>query len=153
MDESARNPALERLDVFVGEWTTEASFPLAPRGGGTGRTVFEWILDGQFLVQRSEVPHPSAPDSMAIIGPDPEHAAYTQHYFDSRGVVRVYTMTLADGTWELSRVSPDFSPLAFSQRFTGTFSDDGNVIQGRWESLNTGSNWVQDFDLTYTKVN
>jgi hypothetical protein len=47
---------------------------------------------------------------------------------DSRGLVRLYAMSLADGVWTLTRESPDFTPLAFRQRFTGTFSDDGNVI-------------------------
>ena len=40
-----------------------------------------------------------------------------QRYFDSRGVARVYEMTIADRVWTLQRlaVAPDFS-----QRFTGT---------------------------------
>jgi hypothetical protein len=54
--------------------------------------------------------------------------------------------------WELSRTSPDFSPLDFSQRFTGRVGDDGNTIQGRWETSDDGSRWEHDFDLTYTKV-
>jgi hypothetical protein len=51
-DEAARQPALQQLDAFVGEWIMEA--PFAP--GVTGRAVFEWVLGGQFLVERSEVP-------------------------------------------------------------------------------------------------
>jgi hypothetical protein len=152
MDEAARNAARARLDAFIGEWSIEAAFPLAPPTGVVGRAVFEWTLGGQFLVQRSEVPHPDAPDSVAIVGLEPDSEAYSQHYFDSRGVVRVYAMTFSDGVWKLLRDSPDFSPLAFSQRFTGTFSDDGNTIDGRWESSRDGSSWEHDFDLTYTKV-
>ncbi|NGO13073.1 hypothetical protein G5C60_37100 [Streptomyces sp. HC44] len=49
-----------------------------------------------------------APDSMAIVAADPETGAYTQHYFDSRGVIRVYAMTFADGVWRLLRETPDF---------------------------------------------
>ena len=47
--------ALARLDVFVGEWVVEARFP----GGGdtpAARSTFEWALDRQFLIQRTEVP-------------------------------------------------------------------------------------------------
>ena len=83
---------------------------------------------------------------------DPESKAYSQHYFDSRGVVRVYVMTLTDRIWTLLREKPDFSPLDFSQRFTGTFSDDAKTILGRWERSTDGSTWDQDFDLTYRKV-
>jgi len=152
MDQAARNVALERLDPFIGEWSMDASFPLAPPTGVRGRAVFEWMLGGQFLLQRSEVPHPDAPDSVAVIRFDPVSEAYSQHYFDSRGVARVYAMSFSDGVWRLSRDSPDFSPLNFWQRFTGTFSEDGNTIHGRWESSSDGSSWEHDFDLTYTKL-
>ena len=55
-------------------------------------------------------------------------------------------MSLDDGVWKLWR---DGAP--FAQRFTGTFSEDGRTIAGRWEILD-GETWKTDFDLTYTKV-
>jgi hypothetical protein len=61
-------------------------------------------------------------------------------------------MRFSDGVWTLLRDSPDFSPLSFSQRFTGTFGDDGDTIRGPWETSNDGSTWEHDFDLTYTRV-
>jgi hypothetical protein len=61
-------------------------------------------------------------------------------------------MTFSDGVWTLLRESPDFSPLDFSQRFTGTFSDDGDSIIGRWEISRDGSPWERDFDLSYFRV-
>ena len=64
---------------------------------------------------RSEVPDvPEAPDGIAIVGVDRDGEAYTQHYFDSRGVARVYAMTFRDGVWTLLRDAPDFTPLACS---------------------------------------
>ncbi|WP_189185735.1 hypothetical protein [Streptomyces albiflavescens] len=150
MDAPARQEARERLDVLVGEWVVEADFPglAAP----VARSVFEWSLDGQFLVQRSEVPIVEAPDSLAIVAVDPETGEYTQHYFDSRGVVRLYAMSFTDGVWRLLREKPDFSPLAFRQRFTGRLSDDGNTIHGIWEISHDGSStWDQDFTLTYRR--
>jgi hypothetical protein len=144
---------LERLDAFVGEWDVEAFFPTAGPAGVVGRTVFEWMLDGQFLLQRSEVPHPDAPNSLCVIAVDPQNeGAYTQHYFDSRNVVRVYAMTFDGDVWTLLRDSPDFSPLSFSQRFTGTFGDDGSAIRGAWERSQEGSAWEKDFDLAYTRA-
>jgi hypothetical protein len=139
------------LEAFLGDWTLEAAFPLAPPTGVGGHTVFEWMPGEQFLIQRWEVEHPDAPDGIAIIGFDDGRDTYLQHYFDSRGVARVYEMSIDNGVWKLWRDSPDFSPLNFSQRFTGTFSDDGNTIEGRWETSNDGSNWEHDFDLTYRK--
>jgi uncharacterized protein YndB with AHSA1/START domain len=40
----------------------------------------------------------------------------------------------------------------FSQRFSGTFSDDGQRIDGRWEIAHDGESWETDFDLTYVKI-
>ena len=147
MSPTARKAALQRLDKFIGEWSVKASFPDSP----TGRSVFEWALQGQYLIQRSDAPDP-IPQAMAIVAIDPRTGAYTQHYFDSRGVVRVYAMTFSRDTWTLTRNSPDFSPLDFYQRFKGRFTAGGNTIQGTWEQSHDGRNWKRDFDLTYTKV-
>ena len=141
------NPVLERLNALVGEWTVEGAVPSDPRGVVRGRVAFEWLAGGTFLVQRWEVAHPAFPDGIAIIGPEASPGAYRQHYFDSRGVFRVYEMSLRDDVWKLWRDSP-----GFSQRFTGTFGDDGKKIMGRWEKSSDGSNWEHDFDLTYVKV-
>jgi hypothetical protein len=113
---------------------------------------FEWLAGRRFLIQRWEVPVPEAPDGIAIIGTDPESAGdYLQHYFDSRGVARIYKMSFGDGVWKLWRDEPDFTPLNFSQRFTGTLSDDGTTIAGAWEICHDGETWEHDFGLTYTK--
>ena len=97
-------------------------------------------------------PHP-APASLAVVSVDPKTGAYTQHYFDSRGVTRVYRMMLSRGTWILTRQSPDFSPLDFNQRFIGKFSRDGRTIKGSWETAKKrGDRWVKDFDLVFTRV-
>ena len=93
-----------------------------------------------------------APNSLAIVGLDSDGRTYTQHYFDSRGVARVYSMTFNDGVWKLLRDKPDFSPVDFSQRFTGTFRDDSAAIVGRWEISHDGVRWEHDFDLAYMRV-
>jgi hypothetical protein len=82
--------ALARLGVFVGEWVLETRFPgdqPAPpkENGPQARSRFEWALGGAFLLQRTEVPVPEAPDSLTIVTADPQTGEYTQHYYDSRG--------------------------------------------------------------------
>jgi hypothetical protein len=155
----SRAEALARLDVFVGEWIMEVRFPGdmpapsdAAEQGLHARSRFEWALDRQFLLQRTEIPVPEAPDSLAIVSVDPRTAGYTQHYYDSRGVVRLYAMTLAGGVWTLTRESPDFTALDFRQRFTGTLSADANTISGTWQRGLGGSGWEHDFSLTYRRV-
>jgi len=112
----------------------EAVFPNAPPSDVRGRAVFEWMAGERFLIQRWEVPFPEAPDGVAIIGFDEGRDTLLQHYFDSRGVARVYEMSFDHGVWKLFRNSADFSPLPFWQRFEGTFSEDGRTVEGRWET-------------------
>ena len=60
VDEDQR---LRRLEPFVGEWRIEApGLPFAPEVADAARTTFEWTLGGAFLLQRSSVPVPEAPD-------------------------------------------------------------------------------------------
>lgn len=98
------------------------------------------------------VPVPEAPDGIAIIGFDPLRGMLLQHYFDSRGIARIYEMILGNGVWKLERTKEDFSRLDFSQRYTGRFKDDGKVIEGTWEISHDHSRWEKDFDLAYTRV-
>jgi len=142
-----RDPRLATLDVFIGEWIEQVELPGAP----PGRSIFEWDLQGRFLVQRAINPLPEYPDGLMIISLEPQ--GYLQHYFDSRGVVRLYRMTLQDGTWTLLRTEPDFTPLEFSQRFVGAISADGNRIDGQWEtSYDEGVSWELDFPLSYSRL-
>lgn len=153
MAQKAEDSALERLAVFVGEWSMVAEFENVPPADVGARVVFDWMPGKRFLIQRWEIPAPEAPDGIAIIGTDPDSEGdFLQHYFDSRGVARVYKMSLSDKVWKLWRDSPDFSPLDFSQRYTGTFTDDGKTISGAWEICHDGTTWEHDFDLTYTKA-
>jgi hypothetical protein len=151
-DEEHRVARLERLERFVGEWRIEApAFPLPAELADPARTTFEWTLGGAFLLQRSSVPVPEAPDGLSVIGPDAGDG-YTQHYFDSRGIARLYAMTFDGRDWTLERHTPDFSPLPFHQRWLGALSVDGETIQGRWEKSPDGRNWELDFELAYQRV-
>jgi hypothetical protein len=147
MSESIRTEARQRLEALIGEWTLEARPPDGPPWPGGGRVTFEWFDEVPLLIERWHVDLPEAPDGVAVIGCDGMSGAYYQLYTDERDVQRVYEMNLDDGVWKLWR-----NGAPFSQRFTGTFSDDGKTIAGRWEIAEDGKTWTTDFDLTYTKV-
>ena len=149
-----RGDSLEALEPLVGEWSMVPIFEGLPPADADARVSFEWLPGKRFLIERWDIPAvPEAPDGIAIIGADPEREGrYLQHYFDSRGVARVYQMSFEGGVWKLLRDEPDFSPLDFSQRYSGTLSDDGRTIAGAWEICHDGENWEHDFDLTYTRV-
>ena len=144
------NPALEQLAPFVGAWDieiTSMSFNPDPAALVRGHSSFDWLNGGAFLVQHSEIDGPEWPRSVQVIGADDEAGTYRILYYDSRGVSRIYRMTFSGGIWTMWRDSP-----GFSQRFHGTFSEDGQTISAYWEKSTDGTNWDKDFDLTYTKV-
>jgi hypothetical protein len=143
-----RDPVLAPLDALVGQWTMHAR-PSgdAPWLPGEGRVGFEWLDGERFLIQRWSVEVPEAPDGIAIIGVGEWPGSLRQHYFDSRGVHRIYEMSLVDGVWELWRDVAD----PFPQRFLGRFSEDGATIAGRWEKLQ-GDAWETDFELGYRRA-
>src|SRR3954469_23615309 len=99
--ESTTNP-LERLDILVGEWiVTVPGFDDVD-----ARTTFEWLEGGGFLIQRSTVDRPEFPNGVCVIGATGPDGGLQQHYFDSRGVARVYDMTFDGRTWTLSPEGP-----------------------------------------------
>jgi hypothetical protein len=148
-----RPAALDRLDVLTGQWEVEASFeagffgPGTPRVTGRGRTTFAWLAGRFFLTQRFASEHPAAPSGIAIIGAGAGPQTFEQHYYDSRGVARVYQMSLDGGVWKLWRAAP-----GFWQRYTGEISGDGTTIKGAWQASPDGRKWRHDFGLTYIKT-
>lgn len=152
-EQDERRERLARLEPFVGAWRIEApAFPLPAEQVEEARMTIEWVLGGAFLLQRSLIPVPGAPDAHSLIGPDAFGDGYVQHYFDSRGIARVYAMAFDGRAWTLERRRPDFTPLSFHQRWIGAFSVDGRAIEGRWEASQDGSAWELDFELTYRRV-
>ena len=147
MDQPTAERALRQLGPLVGEWTFEATWPSGEAWPGGGRVTFEWHASGAHLVERATTELPEAPDNVSIIGCDAANATYVQLYSDVRGVCRIYGMSIGNGEWKLLREGEPFS-----QRFTATFSDDGNTITGRWETAEDGTNYTTDFDLIYRRV-
>ena len=145
MDQPTADEALRRLEPLVGEWTLEATWPSGERW--PGKATFEWHDSGAHLVQHASLQHPQAPDNVSIIGCDAANATYFQLYSDERGVCRVCEMSVGDGEWKLWRRG-----APFDQRFTGTFSADGNTITGRWEIDEDGNGFATDFDLVFRRV-
>jgi len=138
---------IEALEPLVGAWVTEVRLP--PGGGEPvrGRTTFEWLGGGGYLIQRATMDDPVFPRGVMVIGPTADGERIVQHYFDSRGVARVYEISFDDGVLRLWRDDADFA-----QRYSGRLSADGRTIEGAWEICEDGTTWAHDFDLTYTKT-
>jgi hypothetical protein len=144
------NPALERLGILAGDWNVEMSamsFQPDPSAVAHWRVSFEWLEGGIFMIQREKEISPEYPHGTWIIGTDDSADTYCVLHYDSRGVSRIYQMSLSNTVWKVWREFP-----GFSQRFSGTFSDDKKTITASWSKSLDGSNWEHDFDLKYTKV-
>jgi hypothetical protein len=136
---------LELLNALVGEWATEATHPAYPSTVVHGHATVEWLEGERFLIHRSQNEHPDFPDAIAVIGAPTE--GLSMHYFDSRGVFRVYEVSMDGGVWRFWRNAP-----GFSQRFTGTFADDGDTMVGRSQLSRDDSTWDDDLEITYRRV-
>ncbi len=115
------------------------------------------LLEGErFLIFRSRADHPDFPDSISIIG---ETGGLQWHYFDSRGVHRIYELRVTGDGWEITRnaAGSDVPETgreapAFSQRLTFTFEDDDKTMEGRSQISHDDETWQDDLQITYRRV-
>jgi hypothetical protein len=64
----------------------------------------------------------------------------------------IVTGNRADALARLDVFAGEWVTEDFRQRFTGTFSEDGNIISGAWEKSLNGSDWAHDLALTYRRA-
>jgi hypothetical protein len=136
LDEGA---GMNALDQLVGSWefTMHHSAMSEPI---TGRQRYEWVLDGAFVLMHWTYDHPDFPDAMALISQE------RYHYFDVRGIVRIFDLELSDDGWSMINLDKDFSQRA-SARFTNP-----DLIEGSGEvSRDAGASWQPDFTITYRR--
>jgi hypothetical protein len=96
---------------------------------------------------RANYEHPEIPDAITIVGIT--DGRLSMHYFDSRGVHRIYSASLDGNTWRYWR---DAEPPDLSQRFSGTFGEDGATIIGRGQMSRDGETWEDDLASNYRKI-
>jgi hypothetical protein len=68
MDEADPRAKLEPFQALIGEWTIEMTHPMVADTVVRGRTTYEWLEGGRFLIQRAVNEHPGFPDSLCVIG-------------------------------------------------------------------------------------
>jgi hypothetical protein len=131
----------------VGRWTTEATHPAFPGTTVSGSAEIEWLEGERSLLFRARNEHPDFPDSISILG-DTDGPKW--HYFDSRGVHRVYELGITSDAWEISREMPAEDD-AFSQRLTVTFGDGDGSMDGRSAISHDNETWQDDLQITYRR--
>ena len=140
---------------LVGRWTTEATHPGLPGAVIHGSSEIEWLAGERFLIYRTSYDHPDIPDGISIIG---DTDGLHMHYFDTRGVHRIYDVKVTDEGWEMAmdRDSPASSFASpderFSQRSKFTFHDDDRTMTGEGKLSHDSVNWEDDLQIIYRRA-
>lgn len=142
------------MDRLIGSWGTAGRMEADGRVFlPSGTTSFERL--GAFVVMRSSVQPAEFPDNIAVIGGGEPGEPAPMHYFDERGVQRLYLTRVEGDLWTVWRADESWreSP-GFNQRFRGEFSADGSRIVGAWERGlgEKGDRWETDFHVTYERL-
>ena len=107
----------------------------------TGRQHYERVLDGAFVQLTWTYDHPDFPDALALL------TETTMHYFDVRGVVRVFDVAFTDDGWSMVKHDPEFAQR-FTARYVGT---DAIETTGDY-SEDQGTTWQQDFTMSLRRA-
>lgn len=148
MTDAADSPEM-RLAALVGRWRTEGQTIQtreAPAVAIDAVDTYEWLPGGRCLLHTVDARvGDEKVEGAEIIGWDSALHAYVTLYCGTDGPNR-YEATLAEEDGR--RVWRMRSPR---DRFTGTFSDDGNSIDGHWEHLDDEDAWQPWMEVTLTK--
>ena len=128
------------LDRLIGTWDVTMDHAAMPQPV-SGRQRYERVLEGAFVMLHWTYDHPEFPDAIAMLDD------HTYHYFDVRGVARVFDLTVDDSGWAMVRHDEDFW-----QRSTGRFRGT-DAIDGTGEnSYDAGATWQHDFSMSCVRV-
>jgi Protein of unknown function (DUF1579) len=125
------DPALKRLDRFVGTWRMEGNLVGSDETNIRGRSSYRWLPGGFFLEQNIELDFMGLDiQSHELIGYDPETGTFPSTAFSN------LSPTPLPYRWEVEgdsvKITVSYPPL--DATFTGAFSDDGRTFSGGWRS-------------------
>lgn len=140
--------AMERLEVFIGQWITEGETVAtadAPAMRITASDIYNWGPGGHFVA------HPaygyigdSGVGGLEVIRYDPATDQFRTHFFDSEGNVGEQSLVRDDdGAWTWD---------GGGTRCKGVFSDDGKLLTANHERSDHGVHWVPSMTITLRRI-
>ena len=144
------DPALKRLDKFVGTWDMKGRTLNSKKDNVFGRATFEWLPGGFFLQQRIELDFVGLKiQSLELIGYDPQTQTFPSTVYSNLSPAPLpYKWDVQDDNLI---IAVSYGPL--DATFTGKFSKDGKKFSGGWrpnpgadETINT------PYDIAGTRV-
>jgi hypothetical protein len=123
------DPALRRLDRFVGTWSMQGHLVGSSENNIKGQATYRWLPGGFFLEQRIQLDFMGLQiDSQELIGYDPETGTFPSTVFSNLSPTPLpYRWKVDDDT---VTISVSYGPL--DAMFTGAFSEDGQRFSGGW---------------------
>jgi hypothetical protein len=146
----APDPALKRLDRFVGTWSMEGHLVGSSENNIKGQASYRWLPGGFFLEQRVQLDFMGMQiDSLELIGYDPETKTFPSTVYSNMSPTPLpYRWDVGEDT---VTISVSYGPL--DATFNGAFSEDGQSFSGGWRP-NPGADETVNvpYDLTGRRV-
>ncbi|HEX2470373.1 MAG TPA: DUF1579 family protein [Candidatus Limnocylindrales bacterium] len=121
------DPALRKLDRFVGTWAMKGRTLDSDVDNVTARTSFEWLPGGNFLVQRFAADFMGMDiQSLEVIGYDPATGTFPSTVYANMAPVPL------PYRWEIDGDDLRIRAEALNANFNGRWNDDGTVFSGGW---------------------
>jgi hypothetical protein len=123
------DPALKRLDRFIGTWSMEGHLVGSSENNIKGRASYRWLPGGFFLEQHIVLDFMGMEiDSQELIGYDPETKTFPSTVYSSISPAPLpYRWEVGEDT---VTISVSYGPL--DATFNGAFSADGLSFTGSW---------------------
>lgn len=147
---------LEALLPLVGKWHTEGAQlegPLGPAAPFVAVETFEWLDGGHFLIHRVDGRFGKQPTAcLEIVGKDAS-GLFAQTFYNDGNVntwriePKPGSQLVMSGEWPAGS-----SPEPFKVRYTMSFIDAGNTLDGKWEQSRDGAEWQTFLESRATKA-
>jgi hypothetical protein len=109
--------------------------------------TYEWLPGGLALLHSVDARvGEERVEGAEIIGYDPAAGTYVSQYFGTDGPTAYRATLTEDGgalVWRMESART---------RFTGTFNDAGDVIDGYWELKDDDAGWQRWMDISLTRT-
>ncbi len=122
------DPALRRLDRFVGRWSMEGNLVGSDEKNIKGETTFRWLPGGFFLEQHMQLDFMGLEiESLELIGYDPETETFPSTVFSNLAPAPLPYRWEVEG--DAVTITVSYVPL--DATFTGSWREDG-TFSGGW---------------------
>lgn len=145
---------LEALLPLVGKWHTEGAQlegPLGPAAPFVAVETFEWLDGGHFLVHRLDGRFGRQPAACIEIMGKNDAGLFAQTFYND-GNVNTWRIEEQGKVLIMRGEWPSGSAEPFKVRYSMSFVDAGNTLEGKWEQSRDGEIWHTFLEARATKA-